>query len=96
MTSCLPVVDAPLTFSASVAGLASGRRGCAALRSEADPPRAPPSQCVPRRRQEHLRALPRDPTYVEPAETKHDHGVKGNVQDKNAERKIGGVLLEFG
>ena len=55
-----------------------------------------PSQWVPRKRQAHLQGLPRDPTYVEPAETKHDYGVKRHVQDKNAERKIGGILLEFG
>ena len=83
----------PLVFHVA-GGVAPRRR--AAIRGGPAARARPPSQWVPRKRQAHLQGLPRDPTYVEPAETKHDYGVKRHVQDKNAERKIGGILLEFG
>jgi hypothetical protein len=33
---------------------------------------------------------------VAPAEARHDHGVKRNIQEQNAERKIDAVLFEIG
>jgi hypothetical protein len=49
-----------------------------------------------RKRQARLQGLGRDLTQMAPAEARHDHGVKCNIQEKNAERKIDAALLKLG